>query len=368
MAERLVQDRSSVEREWYGNLPDGQSVDAITLSGAGGLTLRFITYGGAIVSLMTPDRDGVLDDIVLGYDTIDDYRSDAHFIGVLVGRYANRIAKGHFAVGGREYDVAINDPPNHLHGGPNGFHRAVWGCDTFVNGSDVGAVLTHVQRPEDDGYPGSLNVRVRYTVTPDDALVIDYSATTDAATPATFTQHAYFNLAGHDRGDVLDHELMINASSFTPVDATRIPTGELRPVRGTPFDFTEPCRIGARIDDADEQLAIGGGYDHNYVIDRADHSNLALAARVYDPTYGRVMEIHTTEPGVQFYSGNGFDDHVVGKQWRAYGRRCALALETQHFPDSPNHPTFPTAILEPGQELRSRTIYRFSTRLLDRHA
>lgn len=361
-------DRSSVEREWYGNLPDGQSVDAITLLGAGGLKLRFITFGGIIVSLLAPDRDGTFDDVVLGYDTLDDYRADAHFIGTLVGRYANRIAKGRFSVGGREYNVAINDPPNHLHGGPNGFHRAVWGCDTFTDGTDVGAALTHVARPEDDGYPGSLSVRVTYTVTAENALVVDYAATTDAPTPVTLTQHAYFNLAGHDRGDVLDHELTISASHFTPVDTTRIPTGELRSVHGTPFDFTAPRTIGARIDDPDEQLSLGGGYDHNYVVDRPDASGLAFAARVYDPTYGRVMEIHTTEPGVQFYSGNGFDDHVVGKQWRVYGRRCALALETQHFPDSPNHPSFPTTILEPGQELRSRTIYKFSTQLLDRHA
>ena len=362
-----MRDRSNVEREWYGNLPDGQSVDVITLSGASGLHLRFITFGGIITSLIVPDRDGALDDVVLGYDSLDDYRADAHFIGALVGRYANRIAKGHFAVGGREYDVAINDPPNHLHGGPNGFHRAVWGCETFVHGTDVGALLSHVARPEDDGYPGSLKVRVGYTLTADNSLVVDYAATTDAATPATFTQHAYFNLAGHDRGDVLDHHLTINASRFTPVDATRIPTGELRRVGGTPFDFTTPCAIGDRIDVDDEQLRIGGGYDHNFVLDRSDDSDLTFAARVYEPTCGRVMEIHTTEPGIQFYSGNGFDDRVVGKQWRAYGRRCALALETQHFPDSPNHPTFPTTILEPGQELRSRTIYTFSTQLLDRH-
>jgi aldose 1-epimerase len=363
-----VQDRSSVAREWYGNLPGGESVDAITLTGASGLRLRFITYGGIITSLVVPDRQGALDDVVLGYDTLGDYLRDAHFAGAIVGRYANRIANGRFVAGGREYDVAINDPPNHLHGGPQGFHRALWGCDTVFDGNNVGARLTHVARPEDDGYPGSLAVRVDYTVTPDNALIVDYAATTDAPTPATFTQHSYFNLAGHDRGDVLDHQLTINASRYTPVDTTKIPTGELGAVAGTPFDFTRACAIGDRIGDDDEQLRIGGGYDHNFVIDREASPGTVLAARLYEPVCGRVLEIHTTEPGIQFYSGNGFDGRVVGKQWRVYGRRCALALETQHFPDSPNHPGFPTTMLEPGQELRSRTIYTFSTQSPDRDA
>lgn len=360
-------DHSKIQREWFGNLPDGESVDAITLTGASGMQLRFITFGGTITSLVVPDRDGNPGDIVLGYDTLEEYRRDPHFIGVLVGRYANRIARGQFNVGGRRYQVAINDPPNHLHGGPNGFHRAVWGCETFMRGTDVGAELTHVARPEDDGYPGTMQVRVCYTLTADNALVVDYSATTDAATPATFTQHSYFNLAGHDRGDILDHELTINASRFTPVDDTRIPTGELRDVRGTPFDFTSARTVGSRIDQEDDQLRIGGGYDHNFVLD-GDGTSLRFAARVHEPVGGRVLEIHTTEPGIQFYSGNGFDHRTIGKQWRAYGRRCALALETQHFPDSPNHTGFPNTILEPGDELRSRTIYKFSTQMLDRHA
>jgi aldose 1-epimerase len=362
--EHLVADRGSVAREWFGTLPSGETIDAITLTGAGGLRMRFITFGGIITSLIVPDREGTPGDVVLGFDTLEEYRRDSAFIGALVGRYANRIANGRFTIGGREYHVAINDPPNHLHGGPNGFHRAVWGCDTFTRGTDVGANLTYVARPEDDGYPGSLNVRVTYTVTAENALVVDYRATTDAATVATFTQHSYFNLAGHDRGDILDHELTINASRFTPVDATRIPTGELRPVRGTPFDFTTPRAIGCRIDEGDEQLRIGNGYDHNFALD-GDGTSLTLAARVCEPTCGRVLEVHTTEPGLQLYTGNGFD-RVVGKQWRIYGRRCALALETQHFPDSPNHPAFPSTLLEPGQELRSRSIYKFSTQLPDR--
>lgn len=362
-----VLNHSSIAREAYGTLPDGRRIDAISLANANGMRLRFLTYGGIIVSLVVPDRDGTFDDITLGYDSLDDYVADAHVLGALVGRYANRIARGRFTIAGQEYQVAVNDPPNHLHGGPNGFHRAVWEAEPFSSDGAVGARLSHTCRPENDGYPGTLNVRVTYTLTDDSELIVDYTATTDQATPATFTQHAYFNLAGHDRGDVLDHRLTLNASQYTPVDSTRIPTGELRSVRGTPFDFTGPRTIGAHIDDDDEQLRIGGGYDHNFVIDREPGTDAVFAARLYEPTSGRMLEVYTTEPGIQLYSGNGFDERVVGKQWRIYGRRCAVALETQHFPDSPNHPDFPSTILEPGQELRSRTVYKFSTRTQDRH-
>ena len=264
---------------------------------------------------------------------LDDYRADAHFVGALVGRYANRIAKGHFAVGGREYDVAINDPPNHLHGGPNGFHRAVWGCDTFVHGTDVGALLTHVARPEDDGYPGSLNVRVGYTLTADNALVVDYAATTDAATPATFTQHAYFNLAGHDRGRCARPPADDQRVALYAGRRDAIPTGELRRVGGTPFDFTTPRAIGDRIDVDDEQLRIGGGYDHNFVLDRGDDSGSDASRRASTSRRcGRVMEIHTTEPGIQFYSGNGFDDRVVGKQWRVVRTPLRARARDAAFP------------------------------------
>jgi aldose 1-epimerase len=350
---------NSIARDRFGLLPDGTEVEVISLVGAGRLRLRFITFGGIIISLEAPDRDGKLADVTLGYDSLDEYRNDAHFMGAIIGRYANRIANGRFSARGREYQLAINDPPNHLHGGPNGFHRVVWECNTFSKDQEVGAELTHVARPSDDGYPGTLTVGVRYTLTPDDSLIVDYSATTDSTTPVNFTQHAYFNLAGHDQGSAMGHVLTLNAARYTAVDETKIPTGELRAVSGTPFDFTQAHAIGDRIDDADEQLRIGGGYDHNFVIDRPDSaSSLVFAARLLEPISGRTLEIHTTEPGIQLYSGNGFDG-VVGKQWKEYDRRCAVALETQHFPDSPNHPEFPNTMLEPGTEFRSQTVYRF---------
>lgn len=351
---------SSAEREWFGTLPDGRTVDAITLTNANGLQIRFLTLGGIIVSLLTPDRDGRLADVTLGYDTIDEYLADSHFFGALIGRYANRIAHGRFSLGGVEYTLPLNNGPNHLHGGPNGFHRALWTTEPFANEREVGAVLTHTSPTGDEGYPGNLRVRVDYTLTNDDALIVDYSATTDEPTPVNLTQHAYFNLAGHDRGSVLSHELTLNASRFTPVDATLIPTGEILDVAGTPFDFRQPRAIGELMDEADEQLALGGGYDHNFVIDRTD-DDLAFAARLHDPISGRVLEIFTTEPGIQFYSGNGLGDHVIGKQWRVYAHHGAVALETQHYPDSPNQPSFPSTILTPDAEYRSRTVFRFST-------
>jgi aldose 1-epimerase len=273
----------------------------------------------------------------------------------LIGRYANRIANGQFTLDGKTYTLALNHPPNHLHGGPGGFHTALWHAETFADESGVGAVLTHVSPDGDEGYPGNLRVRVTYTLTPNDELIFDYLATTDAATPVNLTQHSYWNLAGHDRGNILSHELTLNASHYTPVDATLIPTGEIASVDDTPFDFREPMTIGARLDEA-------GGYDHNFVLDAG-----SFAARLYEPACGRVLEIFTTEPAIQVYSGNGLGEHVVGKQWRVYGQHGGIALETQHFPDSPNQPSFPSTILEAGQEFRSRTTYKFSTRAHDRH-
>lgn len=352
---------NSVTREWFGTLPDGRTVDAITLTNANGVQLRFVTMGGIIVSLVVPDRDGAMADVTLGYDTLEGYLADTHFFGAIIGRYANRIAGGRFSLSGVEYQLPLNNGPNHLHGGPNGFHRALWATETFTNERGVGAVMTHTSPTGDEGYPGNLRVRVDYTLTNDNELVVDYHATTDEPTPVNLTQHAYFNLAGHDRGSVLDHELTLNASRYTPVDATLIPTGELRDVAGTPFDFRQPRRVGESIGDADEQLVIGGGYDHNFVIDRTG-TELTFAARLYEPVSGRELEILTTEPGIQFYSGNGLGEHVIGKQWRVYGRHGAVALETQHFPDSPNHPSFPSTILAPGDELSSRTVFRFTTR------
>ena len=360
--------RSSVEREWYGNLANGagQAVEVITLTNAERMRVRFITLGGIITSLHVPDRDGNLQDVALGFDSLDDYLHDGHFFGALIGRYANRIANARFSLGGQEYRLEANAPPNHLHGGSGGFHRVVWDAETFATDNEVGALLSYTSPDGDGGYPGALRVTVRYTLTPSNELIVDYAATSDRPTPVNFTQHSYFNLAAHDRGDVLGHQLTINASRFTPVDAALIPTGELRSVARTPFDFREPQQIGARIDDDDEQLRMGRGYDHNFVLDRQPHEPASFAARLYEPTCGRMLEVFTTEPGIQLYSGNGLDDRVVGKQWRVYRRRNAVALETQHFPDSPNQPAFPSTILEPGREFRSRTIYKFSTHTEDR--
>lgn len=349
---------AGAHREPFAVMPDGRPVERITLHDGRGMEVRLLTRGGVIQAVRVPDRNGVLADVALGYDTLDGYLADTGFHGALIGRYANRIARGRFTLDGRAYTLATNDGPNHLHGGPGGFHTVIWNAEPFQDARGVGVVLTHVSPAGTEGYPGTLRVRVTYTLV-DHEIEVDYHATTDAPTPVSLTQHTYFNLAGHGAGDVLDHELQLHASHFTPVDATLIPTGEIRPVAGTPFDFTTPGRIGARIDEDDEQLRRAGGYDHNLVLGESAGSGARLAARLREPTSGRVLEVLTTEPGVQFYSGN-FLTGVPGKEGRAYAWRSGLALETQHFPDSPNQPGFPSTILRPGAEYASRTVYRFS--------
>jgi aldose 1-epimerase len=335
-------------------------MQAFTLTNTHGMEVRFIPYGGCIVSIRVPDLDGVFADVTPGYDSLGAYERGGHYYGALIGRYANRIAGARFDLDGKTYLLTPNEGANQLHGGPGGFHRVTWRVAPLHDGR-VGAVLSHRSDAGDQGYPGTLDARVTYMLTDDNELVVDYSAIADAATPVNLTQHAYINLAGHDAGDVFDHELTLYASHFTPVDAALIPTGEIRSVAATPFDFTTPHRIGARIDESDEQLLIGHGYDHNFVLDPRNPAELALAARLYEPRSGRMLEVLTTEPGVQFYSGSGLDGGPVGKGGHIYGRNSALALETQHFPDSPNHPEFPSTILRPGEEYRSRTVYRFST-------
>jgi aldose 1-epimerase len=336
-------------------------MELYTLANASGMEVRFIAYGGAIVSLRVPDGDGNAADVTPGYDTPEEYLNDSRFFGALIGRYANRIANGRFTLDGREIMLPVNDGRNHLHGGPCGFNKVVWRVAPFHHSGRVGAVLCYRSPAGDQGYPGTLYARATYTLTDDNALTVDYSAITDEPTPINLTQHAYFNLAGHDAGSIADHELMIPASRFTPVDRHLIPTGEIRDVRGSPFDFTTPRRIGSRIDDDDEQLRIAGGYDHNFVLDRGDATgDPTLAARVVEPRSGRMLEILTTEPGVQLYTGNGIDKGPPGKGGHSYGARAAFALETQHFPDSLNHPHFPSTVLRPGQEYQSRTVYRFS--------
>lgn len=346
----------------FGTTADGEAVDLYTLINANGVEVRALTYGGIIVSLQVPDRHGQLDDVVLGFDDLAPYQARHPYFGAIIGRYGNRIAGAEFTLDGTTYTLAANNGPNHLHGGLQGFDRVIWQAESFEEADRVGVVFAYTSPAGEEGYPGTLQAQVTYTLTDANELIVDYEATTDQATPVNLTQHTYFNLAGDDSGDILDHELMINADHYLPVDSTLIPTGERRPVAGTPFDFREPTPIGARIEADDPQLQWGpGGYDHTFVLnDEGD--GLGLAARVYEPTTGRVLEVRTTEPGVQFYSGNFLDGSEVGKGGAVYAKRNGFCLETQHFPDSPNQPDFPDTILRPGETYTSRTVFAFSTR------
>lgn len=334
-------------------------MESIALKNARGMRVEVLPLGGILQSILVPDRDGVLGDVVLGFDTADEYRQAGHYVGTLVGRYANRIGGARFVLGGEEFRLTANEGRNHLHGGACGFHRVAWEPRVARDGRSV--VLRHTSPAGEDGYPGRLEARVTYTLTDAGELVADFDASADRATPFNPTQHSYFNLAGHGAGAarLLEHELTLAATRFTPVDAELIPTGELRPVHGTPFDFTTPHALGGHIDDEDEQLRIGRGFDHNFALDGARTRRPALAARLRDPGSGRVLEIHTTEPGVQLYTANGFPAGVRGKGGVRYGPRCAVALETQHFPDSPNQQHFPPTILRPGETFTSRTVYAF---------
>ena len=350
-----------IRREPFGTTADGRAVERFTLASASGVTIAVLSFGGVIQSILAPDRGGALADVTLGYDTLSAYEKDKSYLGALVGRYANRIRAGRFILDGHEYTLAQNAGGNSLHGGARGFNKYVWAVEPFAEGDDLGLVLQHVSPDGDEGYPGTLRVRVTYRLTSRGELVIDFAATTDKETPINLTQHAYFNLAGTGSGDILGHQLELSASRFTPVDASLIPTGELRSVRGTPFDFSTPERVGARIGADDEQLRLAGGYDHNFVLDRTG-ADLSLAARLTDPVSGRGVDIHTTEPGIQFYTGNFLDGTVTGKGGEPHRYRSGLALETQHFPNSPNEPSFPSTILRPGAQHRSRTVYHFVVR------
>ena len=350
-----IQKPAAPQRAPFGKMPDGQAVEVFTLRNANGVELKAIGYGGIITSLKVPDRTGKLDDIVLGFDSLEPYLKDHPFFGAIIGRYGNRIGKGQFTLDGKTYKLATNNGPNHLHGGNKGFDKVLWKVEP------VGAnalAFSRVSPDGEEGYPGNLNVRVTYTLTDKNELQVDYLATTDKPTPVNLTQHSYFNLAGQASGEILGHQLMLNADRYTPVDDTLIPTGQLAPVAGTPFDFTKPTAIGARINNDDLQLKNGKGYDHNWVLNRKG-AGLQLAARVVEPKTGRTMEISTTEPGIQFYSGNFLDGTLTGKGGAVYKHRTGFCLETQHFPDSPNQPNFPSTILKPGQEYRSRTVFTF---------
>jgi aldose 1-epimerase len=350
-----------VTRAPFGRLPDGRTPELFTMSNARGITMTATNYGAIIVALRTPDRAGRLADITLGYDSLGGYLKETPYFGAVVGRFGNRIARGRFTLDGQTYTLATNNGLNHLHGGTRGFDKVLWDAEPFSTDTSVGVVLRYTSPDMEEGYPGTLRAQVTYTLTDRDVLAVDYRATTDKATPVNLTQHTYWNLTGDARRDALDHRLLINASAFTPVDSTLIPTGELRPVAGTPFDFRTATAVGARIGASDTQLKYGGGYDHNWVLDRSGVAPgaLALAARVEEPESGRTLEIRTTEPGIQFYSGNFLDGTIVGKGGVAYRHRWTLVLETQHFPDSPNQPTFPSTILRPGQTYESRTTFAF---------
>jgi aldose 1-epimerase len=349
------------KREGFGQTRDGQDVEIYTLKNRRGAEARITTYGGAVVSLKVPDRAGKFDDVVLGFDDLEGYLKTTTYIGSLVGRYANRIARGRFTLNGAEYTLAKNNDENHLHGGVRGFDKVVWKARPLAARGGQALELTYLSKDGEEGYPGNLTVRVVYTLTDLNELKIDYYATTDKDTVVNLTQHNYYNLAGQGNGDILGHLLTVNASRFTPTDPGAIPTGELRPVRGTPFDFTRPVAIGARIEEDYEQLKLGKGYDHNFVINgRA--GTLRRAARVTEPTTGRVMEVWTTEPGMQLYSGNYLDGSDVGKGGKPYRHRYGFCLETQHYPDSPNRPAFPSTVLRRGARFRSTTVYKFSAR------
>jgi len=347
----------SVSVKPFGTMPDGQAVQLYRLENSNGMEVDVITYGGAIQSIKAPDKDGRVADVALGFDNLDGYLHTDTYFGALIGRYGNRIGHAGFTLEGKAYKLPANDAANTLHGGPQGFDKHVWKAAEVPGGLE----LTLVSKDGDEGFPGTLNVKVVYTVTDKNELKIDYTATTDKPTVVNLTNHSYFNLAGAGEGDVLQHQVMLNADRFTPVDSGLIPTGELKPVKGTPFDFTKATAIGARIDQKDEQLNFGKGYDHNWVLNKGN-GGMTKAAEVYEPNSGRVLEVLTTEPGLQFYTGNFLDGSIHGKGGKTYGRRGGFCMETQHYPDSPNKPSFPSTELKPGQTYHTTTVYRFSAR------
>lgn len=351
----------SVTVKPFGTLPDGGKAELYTLTNRNGSVARISNYGGTVTSLTMPDRNGRFSDIVLGFDTLSQYVKESPYFGCLVGRYGNRIAKGRFTLDGQQYQLATNNIGNALHGGIKGFDKVLWQATLKVTAQGPSLTLTYISKDGEEGYPGNLKVTATYTLTNRNELKLVCRATTDKATVLNLTHHSYFNLAGQGNGTILDHVLTLDASRYTPVDKTLIPTGKVVTVKGTPFDFRKPTPIGARIDTKDEQLTFGGGYDHNFVADKLLPGTLTRIARVEDPTSGRVMEVLSTEPAVQFYSGNFLDGTLKGKGRKAYVHRGAFCLEPQHYPDSPNHRNFPSTVLRPGETYRNTIVYRFTT-------
>jgi aldose 1-epimerase len=354
--------KSSMKKQPFGKTEDGRAVDLFTLTNKKGMEVAITNFGGIIVSLKAPDKNGKYDDVVLGYDSLDGYLTNKAYFGAIIGRYGNRIAHGQFKLDGKTYNLPKNDGDNTLHGGTTGFNKRLWSAKDVSGSKGQALELTVVSKDGEEGFPGNLSAKVVYTLTDDNELHIDYSATTDKDTVVNLTNHSYFNLAGQGNGDILGHQLMIHADRFTPVDQGLIPTGELKAVKDTPFDFTKATAIGARINNDDQQLKFGRGYDHNWVLNGGIKATPALAAEAYDSTTGRVLQVLTTEPGLQFYSGNFLDGSITGKGGKVYNLRYAFCLETQHFPDSPNHPNFPSTELRPGQKYHTTTIFKFSSR------
>jgi aldose 1-epimerase len=349
--------QGTITESAFGALPDGTPVELYTLRNSHGMEAKIMTYGGIVTSLKVPDKHGKFDDVVLGFDNLDGYLKSSPYFGALIGRYGNRIAKGKFSLDGVEYTLATNNMPNSLHGGLKGFDKVVWTARPLPTANGPSLILTYVSRDGEEGYPGNLFVTAVYSVTENNALKLEFSATCDKDTVLNLTHHSYFNLRGS--GDVLGHVVYINADKFTPVDSTLIPTGELRPVAGTPFDFRTPTTIGARINNTnDEQIVFGNGYDHNWVLNKQTNE-LSLAASVYEPVTGRTLDVWSTEPATQFYTGNFLDGTLTGKGGQVYQFRDAFCFEPQHYPDSPNHPAFPTTELKPGETYQNTIIYKF---------
>lgn len=349
----------SIIKETFGKLRSGEIADIYTLTNNNGMKIKITNFGGALTELWIPDKYGKMEDVTLGYSSPEGYEKDDCFLGFIIGRYANRIGNAKFTLGGVEYMLTPNNGPNLLHGGKGGFNTVLWEAEGIQTEDNVSVILTYLSKDGDQGFPGNLTATVKYTLTNDNEIQIDYSAVSDKITIVNLTSHAYFNLSGQGSGDILKHEVFINANAFTPTDDTAIPTGEMRSVEGTPFDFTKPKRIGEHINAEEEQIILGRGYDHNWVLNKTA-DEMSLAVRAFDPVSGRVLEVMTTEPGVQFYSGNFLDGSIVGKDYKRYEKRSGFCLETQHFPDSPNKPEFPSTELKVGETYSSKTIYKFS--------
>ncbi len=338
---------------------DTTQLQVYSIQNNNGLSMSVTNFGGRIITLKVPDKNGLSGDIVLGYDSLNQYFNRRSVYGAMIGRFANRIANGKFSLEGKEYQLATNNGPNAIHGGPKGFHNVFWQLEPFMRDQTQALEMTYVSKDGEEGYPGNLTVKVIYSITDLNELVIEYEATTDQTTIINLTQHSFFNLAGEGTGDILNHDLTLNAGSFTPVDDHLIPTGEIKSVVGTPFDFLKAHKIGERINQEDPQLKFGKGYDHNWVLNK-NGDEFSLAATVHEPVSGRIMEVWTTEPGMQFYSGNFLNKSEIGKGNKVYDLRYGFCLETQHFPDSPNRKNFPAAVLKPGEVYKQRTVFKFS--------